>query len=54
MMPCFYALHITFIIVGSDASLEKEAALQEWTWGKEGSFDPSEFLHLMGEVCNYV
>ena len=42
------------ILAGSEASPEKEAALQEWTWGKEGSFDPSEFSHVMGEVCNYV
>ncbi|ODM21998.1 hypothetical protein SI65_02842 [Aspergillus cristatus] len=38
------------ILAGSDASPEKEATLQEWTWDKDGSFDPSEFSHVMGEV----
>lgn len=41
------------ILAGSDASPEKEAALQGWTWDRVGSFDPSEFSHVMREVCNY-
>lgn len=40
------------VLPGSDASPEKKAALEKWTWGKDGPFDPSEFSHVMGEVCN--
>lgn len=41
------------ILRSSDASEEKKAALQKWTWDKDGSFDPSEFSQVMGEVRNY-
>lgn len=38
------------VIPGPDASPEKAAALKEWTWRKEGTFDPREFSCVMNEV----
>ncbi|PLB39905.1 dynamin family protein [Aspergillus candidus] len=38
------------VLPGPDASTEKAAALKEWTWRKDGTFDSNEFSDVMNEV----